>query len=135
MVGGWSTPRHAPDALLLGMTRYPLYRRLGGPQGRFRRVRKISTSPGFDPRTVQPVASRNTGHGGKAVGISYTLGFVFLQTKCIWCCTELCCGNVIAFCSGKCFKHVKSGRDLDESQELFVSDMCRMLPSNDLHFN
>ena len=41
-------------------TRYPLYRRLGGPQGRSRsvQVRKISPPPRFDPRTVQPVASR-----------------------------------------------------------------------------
>jgi hypothetical protein len=30
-----------------------LYRRLCGPQERFGRVRKIFTSPGFDPRTVQ----------------------------------------------------------------------------------
>jgi hypothetical protein len=37
-----------------------LYRRLGGPQGRSGRVRKISPPPGFDPRTVQPVASRYT---------------------------------------------------------------------------
>ena len=41
-------------------TRYPLYRRLGGPQGRSGQVRKISPPPGFDPRTVQPVASRYT---------------------------------------------------------------------------
>jgi hypothetical protein len=39
-------------------TRYPLYRRLRGPQGRYVQVRKISPQPGFDPRTVQPVASR-----------------------------------------------------------------------------
>ena len=31
--------------------RYPLYRRLGGPQGRSGRVRKMSPLPGFDPRT------------------------------------------------------------------------------------
>jgi hypothetical protein len=37
-------------------TRYPLYRRLGGPQGRSGRARKISPQPGLDPRTVQPVA-------------------------------------------------------------------------------
>jgi len=41
-------------------TRYPLYRRLGGPQGRSGQVRKISPPPGFNPRTVQPVASRYT---------------------------------------------------------------------------
>ena len=57
-VGG---QRHAPAALTPGKTRYPLYRRLGGAQGRSGRERKISlTAPGFDPRTVQPVASRYT---------------------------------------------------------------------------
>ena len=53
-VGG---QRHAPAALPPGETRYPLYRRLSGPQGRSGRVRKMSPQPGFDPRTVQPVAS------------------------------------------------------------------------------
>jgi len=43
-----------------GKTRCPLYRRLCGPQGRSAQVRKISLPPGFDPRTVQPVASRYT---------------------------------------------------------------------------
>jgi hypothetical protein len=52
--------RHAPAALPPGMTRYLLYSSLGGPQGRSGRVRKISPTPGFDPRTVQPVASRHT---------------------------------------------------------------------------
>ena len=41
-------------------SRYPLYRRLGGPQGRSGQVRKISPPPGFDTRVVQPVASRYT---------------------------------------------------------------------------
>jgi hypothetical protein len=35
-----------------GKTWYPLYSRLGGPQGRSGQVRKISPPPGFDPRTV-----------------------------------------------------------------------------------
>jgi hypothetical protein len=56
-VGG---QRHAPAALPPGKTRYPLYRRKGGPQGRSGQVRKISPPPGLDPRTVQPVASRYT---------------------------------------------------------------------------
>ena len=34
--------RHAPAALPPGMTRYPLCRRLGGPNGRSGSVRKIS---------------------------------------------------------------------------------------------
>jgi hypothetical protein len=51
---------HALAVLPMGKTRCPLYRRLGGPQGRSGRVRKISSSRGFNPRTVQYVASRNT---------------------------------------------------------------------------
>jgi hypothetical protein len=43
-VGG---QRHAPAALPPGKTRYPLYRRLGGPQGRPGRVRKISPPTGI----------------------------------------------------------------------------------------
>ena len=42
------------------MAGYPLYRRLGGHQDRSRRVWKISLPPGYDPRTVQPVAYRYT---------------------------------------------------------------------------
>ena len=56
-VGG---QQHAPAALPLGKTRYPLYSRLGGPQRRSGWVRKISPPPGFDPRIVQPAASRYT---------------------------------------------------------------------------
>ena len=47
--------RHAPTALK--ETRYPLCRRLDGPQCRSGRVRKILPPPGFDPRTVQPIAN------------------------------------------------------------------------------
>jgi hypothetical protein len=57
--GGRSTPR--PGRLTPGKeTRYPLYRRLGGPQGRSGRVWKISPTPEFDPRIVQPVTRRYT---------------------------------------------------------------------------
>jgi hypothetical protein len=53
-VGG---QRHAPAALPPGKeTRYPLYRRLDGPQGWSGQVRKISPPPGFDSLTVQPVS-------------------------------------------------------------------------------
>ena len=52
---GWSTPRpgrFTPQ----GKTRYPLYRRLGGPQGRSGRVRRITSEPEVDPRSAHPVA-------------------------------------------------------------------------------
>jgi hypothetical protein len=56
-VGGQN---HVPAALPQINTRYPLYRRLDGPQRRSGRVRKTSSPSGFDPWTVQRVASRFT---------------------------------------------------------------------------
>ena len=38
----------------------PLYRRLSGTRGQSGRVRQILSSPGLEPHTVQPVASRYT---------------------------------------------------------------------------
>ena len=55
---GWSTPH--PGRFSPGKTRYPLYGRMVGPQGRTGQVRRISSPPAFDPRTFQPVASRYT---------------------------------------------------------------------------
>jgi hypothetical protein len=53
--------RHAAAVFYpVGKIRYPLYKRLCGPQDRSGQVRKISSRPGFDPRTVKPVASRYT---------------------------------------------------------------------------
>ena len=57
---GWVVSTPPRPLYPRGKTRYPLYRRLGRPQGPSGRVRKISPPPGFDPRTVQPVASRYT---------------------------------------------------------------------------
>jgi hypothetical protein len=48
-VGG---QRNDPAALPPGKTRYPLYTRLSGHQGRSGWVRKISLSPGFEPCTI-----------------------------------------------------------------------------------
>jgi hypothetical protein len=52
--------RPAPAALPPGNTRYLLHRRLCGPQDRYGRVRNFSPTHEFDPRTVQPSASRYT---------------------------------------------------------------------------
>jgi hypothetical protein len=67
---GLGGQRHCLSALLPGKTRYPLYRRLGGPQGRSGRVQKISPVPEFDPRTVQPVATHYTDWAIQAVRAS-----------------------------------------------------------------
>jgi hypothetical protein len=53
--------RHAPVALPPGKENpYQLHSRLGGSQCRSGEVRKISSPPGFDAGTAQPVASRYT---------------------------------------------------------------------------
>ena len=53
--------RHTPAALPSGKTRYPFHRRLGRPQGRSGRVRKISPPSEFYPCNLQPVQSRYSG--------------------------------------------------------------------------
>jgi hypothetical protein len=42
-------------------TRYPLYRRLGGPRAGLGVCEKSRPPPGFDPRSVEAVVSRYTG--------------------------------------------------------------------------
>ena len=60
VLDGAGGQRHVPAALPPVYSRYPLNRRLGGPQGRSEQVWKISPPPGFDPRTIQVVARRYT---------------------------------------------------------------------------
>jgi hypothetical protein len=98
--------RHVPAALPPGKTRYPLYRRLGGLQGQYGRVRKLSSSPGFDARTVQPVASRYTDWyiiGNVCINCSHRgaespLGQRAPKQKYI----KICCGSFpIGYCSSE----------------------------------
>ena len=42
-----------------GKTRYPLYRRLGGPQGQPGQAENIAP-PGFDSQTIQPLVAMLT---------------------------------------------------------------------------
>ena len=74
--GGEGSASYPGRSLPPRKTRYPLYRRLGGPQGRSGQVRKISPPPGFDPRTVQLIASRYT-DWAPDYGRSVNLIFVF----------------------------------------------------------
>ena len=56
--GEWSAA--GPDRTLPpGKTRYPFYRRLGGPQGRSIRAENLDPT-GIRSRTVQPLVSRYT---------------------------------------------------------------------------
>ena len=68
-----------------GKTQYPLYRRLGEPQGRSGQVRKISPPPGFDPWTVQPVASRYTDYATRPTFLRVaSKNFVGRAPKIVW---------------------------------------------------
>jgi hypothetical protein len=52
-----------PGCFTLGKeTHYPLYARLGTPQDQSEWLRKISPPPGFDPWTIQPIASCYTNY-------------------------------------------------------------------------
>jgi hypothetical protein len=75
--GGWLTPR--PGRFTSEKeTRYPLYRQMGGPRGRSGRVREISPRPKFEPRIVQPVASRYTDWAILAAVQSHSQHYPFL---------------------------------------------------------
>jgi len=78
--GEGSAP-HPGRFLPLGKTRYPLYRRLGGPQGQFGQVRKISPPLGFNPQTVQPIASRYTDYATRPTSITNNLVKNFTMTN------------------------------------------------------
>ena len=56
--GEWSATRPG-RTLPPGKTRYPFYRRLGGPQGRSGRAANLVPTE-IRSRTVQPVVSRYT---------------------------------------------------------------------------
>ena len=56
--GKWSAARSG-RTLPPGKTRYPFYRRLGGPQGRSGRAENLVPT-GIRSRTAQPVVSRYT---------------------------------------------------------------------------
>jgi hypothetical protein len=88
---GVGSQLHAPAALPQGKTRYLMYSRLGGPQGRSGRVRKILSLPGFDPQTFQTVASRYTDCALSAhlnACHSLTILVIVLSNSLVWESTE-----------------------------------------------
>jgi hypothetical protein len=108
-VGG---QHHGPAALPLGKTRYPLCSRLGGPQGRSGRVRKISPPPGFDPWTIQPIAN----HYNDWATLAPNCGIKNLI--CAWCCPPALFFPLLPhLCYGLGFTSVK--------QSCFRSDVMR----------
>jgi len=86
--GEWSAVRLG-RTLPPGKTRYPFYRRLGGPQGRSGRTENLVPT-GIRSRTVQPVVSRYTDWANlpiitlhHSLKISYST-FIILNTEQKW---------------------------------------------------
>ena len=65
---GWVVSSTLRPHLPPGKTRYPFYRRLGGPQGRSGRAENI-VSTGIRSRTVQPVVSPYTNRATRPIYI------------------------------------------------------------------
>jgi hypothetical protein len=112
--GGEGSESRPGRSLPPGKTRYPLYRRLGGTQGRSEQVPKNSLPPGFDPRTVQLLASRYTDYatrptahnsGGELNSLNgrYIFFFSLLVLASTWLFSaiswiflcEICCRSII----------------------------------------
>ena len=69
--GEWSAARPGRN-LPPGKTRYPFYRRLGGPQGRFGRAENLVPT-GIRSRNLQPVVSRYTDRATRPTIYIYSL--------------------------------------------------------------
>ena len=80
--GGEGSASRPVRSLRPGRTRYPLYTRLGGPQDRSGQVWKISLPPAFDPRTVQPVASRYTDYATRPTNTVSDTWYEFGAAAC-----------------------------------------------------
>jgi hypothetical protein len=98
--------------LLPGKTRYPLYRRLGGPQGRSGQVRKISTPPGFDPRTAQSAASRYTDWATRTTTLLYK-SLLFVVVKPVYGLPYQALWNVSILLNSLCYYYLKDNSSLN----------------------
>jgi hypothetical protein len=81
---GWGVSVTSRPLFTPGKDPVPLYRGLGGPQGRSGQVQKISPPLGFNRRTVQPIASRYTDYATRPTEIQCGRIYIQLVTKCYW---------------------------------------------------
>jgi len=130
--GGWSTPR--PGRFTPGKDPVPI-----GPQGRSGQVRKVSP-PGFDPRTVHPVASRYTDWAvpahclrKKEVRLTWRVRHALSLSVCLF--VPLTVSLSLTRTNTRTHKHAHShtpkASDAEVWQEIFASlDSWRMLYKN-----
>jgi len=111
--GEWSAARPG-STLPPGKTRYPFYRRLGGPQGRSGRAETLVPT-GIWSRSIQPVVSRYTDWATRPTltwSGKYILDFSWVTSSCLLQCpllpqvtynvmiTAMCYLLSNCFCSG-----------------------------------
>ena len=82
--GEWSVARPG-RTLPPGKAQYPLYRRLGGPQGRSGQAKNLAP-PWFDPRSVQPVVSRYTDWATRPTHPVYKDTHIYIYIYKGWTC-------------------------------------------------
>jgi len=75
--GGWPTPRPGPFSP--GKTQYPLHKRLVGPRTLLDGYGKSRPPSEFDPRIVQPVASRYTDYADPPHKLDLVTGLMLLK--------------------------------------------------------
>ena len=129
----WSAARSG-RTLPPGMTRYPFYRRLGGPQGRSGRAEKLVPT-GIRSRTVQPVA-QSLYRLSYPVHSIYTYSYFnnavhrFTMTQSRQC--HPCFGETCRFSSQgqghfsrTCRTHLRGRRYLGTNSRLHLQDITR----------
>jgi len=119
--GGEGSALRPGRSLSPGKTRYPFYRRLGGTQCRSGQVRKISPPPGFDPRTVQPVASRYTDYATRPT-IYYSIPSIFVTE--LFRAQNLCSININVRHSALChtlYFYLSVSHNYHNKQRLFIN--------------
>ena len=80
---GWGVSVTPGQLLAPGKTRYPLYRRLGGPQGRSGEVRKFSPPPGLRSPD-RPVRSQSLFRLSYTAHLSWGYKINFCPTSPLW---------------------------------------------------
>ena len=105
--GEWSAARPG-RTLPPGKTRYPFYRRLGGPQGRSGRAENLVPT-GIRSWTVQPVASQYTDWATRPTNVCSSFMFMVIVVQRSATQSSLCIILQVHSTRFGCQKHISSG--------------------------
>ena len=137
--GEWSaaSPGHT---LPPGKTQYPLYRRLGGPQGRSGRAENLTPS-GFDPRTAEPIVSRYTYWATRPTNVQQWLDkktVMFLQST-TWIYKDVAWSSLVLLFWYKSYGHILTNDAGRQSCKHLchnsLSPQIKNVEESMLHFN